>query len=184
MKTRFGADTGGRLARTAYAIMAILTLSSFIGYAYQGIGKFASVYISLRPLAQLFSNPFLQNAVLNHQADILAILIISVTSLYVILGRLYSVVFFNLRKVKWHNTQRRDIQLVYSPELETLQTSRLLPPSEAGVMRWDRNLWAAVRGDGCCRTGWGDILGLLGQIRNSRFSNSGGCVGLNSKSFL
>ncbi|NOY60658.1 MAG: hypothetical protein GXO75_17265, partial [Calditrichaeota bacterium] len=92
MKTRFGNDPGGRLARTAYAIMAILTLSSFIGYAYQGIGKFASVYISLRPLAQLFSNPFLQNAILNHQADILAILIISITSLYVVLGGLYSVV--------------------------------------------------------------------------------------------
>jgi len=92
MKTRFGSDAGGRLARTAYAIMAILTLCSFIGYAYQGIGKFASVYISLQPLSHLFSNPSIQSAILNHQADILAILIISITSLYVILGGLYSVV--------------------------------------------------------------------------------------------
>ena len=92
MKTRFGNDAGGRLARTAYALMAILTLSSFIGYAYQGIGKFASVYISLAQPAQLFSNIFLQDFILTHQADILAILIISITSLYVILGGLYSVV--------------------------------------------------------------------------------------------
>ena len=92
MKTRFGNDTGGRLARTAYALMAILTLSSFIGYAYQGIGKFASVYISLAPLAQLFSNYPLHDIILNHQADILAMLIICITSLYVILGGLYSVV--------------------------------------------------------------------------------------------
>jgi len=41
MQTRFGDDKGGRLARTTYALMAVLTLASFIGYAYQGIGKFA-----------------------------------------------------------------------------------------------------------------------------------------------
>ena len=34
MKTRFGSDSGAKLARTAYALMAVLTLASFIGYAY------------------------------------------------------------------------------------------------------------------------------------------------------
>jgi len=52
--------------------------------------------------------------------------------------------------IRWRrdNSRRRDIQLVYAPELDILQTSRLLPPSEAGIMRWDNNPWAAVRGDG------------------------------------
>jgi Na+/proline symporter len=92
MKTRFGDDKGGRLARSTYALMAIVTLSSFIGYAYQGIGKFASVYISLEPIANLFSSSFLQSFILNHQADILAITVMSITTLYVIMGGLYSVV--------------------------------------------------------------------------------------------
>jgi solute:Na+ symporter, SSS family len=92
MKTRFGEDTGGRLARTAYAIMAIVTLTSFIGYAYQGIGKFASVYISLEPVASLISNDTISQFVLNHQPDILAIVVMGITTLYVILGGLYSVV--------------------------------------------------------------------------------------------
>jgi len=61
------------LARTAYASMAVLTLSSFVGYAFQGIGKFASVYIPLEP-------------------NVLAVLIIGVTTLYVLLGGLFSVV--------------------------------------------------------------------------------------------
>ncbi len=91
MKTRFGDDTGGRLARTAYAIMAILTLCSFIGYAYQGIGKFASVYISLAPIAGFF-NASMQSWILAHQPDILAVLVMGITTLYVILGGLYSVV--------------------------------------------------------------------------------------------
>ena len=93
MKTRFGDDTGGRLARTAYAIMAVLTLASFIGYAYQGIGKFASVYISLDPLVKIIPLSILSNFIQNHQPDILAILIISITTLYVVVGGLYSVVF-------------------------------------------------------------------------------------------
>jgi len=92
MKTRFGSDAGGRLARTAYALMAVITLASFIGYAYQGIGKFASVYIPLESLAQYTSSPWLQNLFTEHEPDVLAVTIIGVTTLYVILGGLYSVV--------------------------------------------------------------------------------------------
>lgn len=73
MITRFGDDRGGKIARTAYALMAVITLASFIGYAFQGIGKFASVYLPLSPTA-------------------CALLIIGITTLYVVLGGLYSVV--------------------------------------------------------------------------------------------
>ncbi len=73
MVTRFGNDRGGLVARTAYAVMAVITLASFIGYAFQGIGKFASVYVGLTPAA-------------------CALIIIGITTLYVLLGGLYSVV--------------------------------------------------------------------------------------------
>ena len=92
METRFGKDNGGTLARISYALMALVTLASFIGYAYQGIGKFASVYISLAPITTLFSSVELNQFILNHQDDILAIIIISITTFYVIIGGLYSVI--------------------------------------------------------------------------------------------
>ena len=92
MKTRFGDDAAGKLARTAYALMAVLTLASFIGYAYQGIGKFASVYIPLESLSQYTDIPFIQSLLTVHKAEVLAGIIISITTLYVILGGLYSVV--------------------------------------------------------------------------------------------
>lgn len=92
MKTRFGSDAGGRLARTAYALMAVLTLASFVGYAYQGIGKFASVYVPLESLAQYTSSPWLRHIFTVHEPDCLAVLIIGITTLYVVLGGLYSVV--------------------------------------------------------------------------------------------
>jgi len=44
------------------------------------------------------------------------------------------------------NSQREDVRLVRSPEIEPLQTDRLMPPSERPVMRWDRNPWKAVGG--------------------------------------
>ncbi len=92
MKTRFGGDAGGRLARTAYALMAVLTLASFVGYAYQGIGKFAAVYVPLESLGQHAAVPWLRHVLTEHEPDCLAVLIIGATTLYVVLGGLYSVV--------------------------------------------------------------------------------------------
>jgi solute:Na+ symporter, SSS family len=92
MKTRFGDGPPGRLARTAYALMAILTLSSFVGYAFQGIGKFASVYIPLESLASRIHVSWIQALLTDHKAAFLAVLIMGATTLYVVLGGLFSVV--------------------------------------------------------------------------------------------
>ncbi len=92
MKTRFGEGSAGRLARTAYALMAILTLASFIGYAFQGIGKFASVYIPLESFAPRISISWVQALMTEHEATFLAVTIIALTTLYVVLGGLFSVV--------------------------------------------------------------------------------------------
>lgn len=73
MVTRFGDDSGGKAARNAYALMAVITQAGMIGYAFQGIGKFASVYINLSPI-------------------VCSSLIIGFTTFYVILGGFYSVV--------------------------------------------------------------------------------------------
>jgi len=56
----------------------------------------------------------------------------------------------SLDLVRWtvDNSQREDLHIVRTPELEQLQTDRLPPPSERGVIRWDENPWRAVQGDG------------------------------------
>jgi hypothetical protein len=41
------------------------------------------------------------------------------------------------------NTARRDVQIVQSPVADSLQTDRLLPPSERGVVGWDGNPYKA-----------------------------------------
>ena len=46
------------------------------------------------------------------------------------------------------NSQREDVRLVRNPELDHWQLDRLLPPSERAVIRWDKNPWSAIQGDG------------------------------------
>lgn len=92
MQTRFGSGPAGRLARTTSALIAVLFTACFIGYAYQGIGKFAAVYVPLETLAEHTASPFLKDLVTHHESAFLALVIISLTTLYVILGGLYSVV--------------------------------------------------------------------------------------------
>jgi len=50
--------------------------------------------------------------------------------------------------VQWtvDNRWREDVRLVHKPELDDLQTDRVLPPSERATMRWDGNPYAAIRG--------------------------------------
>lgn len=53
----------------------------------------------------------------------------------------------DLRHYAVDNAKREDIKLVRRPMQEPLQTSRMLPPSERGVMRWDKSPWDVISGD-------------------------------------
>jgi hypothetical protein len=53
----------------------------------------------------------------------------------------------DLRQWTVDNSGRADVDLVRHPMLEPLQLNRMLPASERGVMRWDKNPWAAISGD-------------------------------------
>lgn len=44
------------------------------------------------------------------------------------------------------NSKREDLDMTRNPIMEGLQTSRLVPPSERGIMRWDNNPWRANQG--------------------------------------
>ncbi len=72
--TRFGNGLDGRIARLLYSALFIITSVGMTAYAFQGIGKFAAVYF-----------PFSEHTC--------AMIIIGVTTFYVILGGYYSVVF-------------------------------------------------------------------------------------------
>ncbi len=53
----------------------------------------------------------------------------------------------DLRHWTIDNSKREDITFSRHPMLNPMQTSRMLPPSERGVMRWDKNPWSVISGD-------------------------------------
>jgi Na+/proline symporter len=73
--TRFGTGRGAELSRISVTIFAIISVTGFLIYSFQGVGRFFSV---------VFPWGFSHNTY--------AIIIMSVTTVYVILGGMYSVV--------------------------------------------------------------------------------------------
>src|SRR5215813_9369843 len=73
--TRFGTGQGGELARGIIVLFALVSVVSFIGYEFQGIGKFCKVFLpwDLSPSTY-------------------AILLMGITAIYVVLGGMLSVV--------------------------------------------------------------------------------------------
>jgi hypothetical protein len=67
----------------------------------------------------------------------------------------------DLRHYTIDNSKRDDIDLVRKPMQTPLQTSRMLPPSERGVMRWDKNPWAYISGDFCDPKGSSESSGVF-----------------------
>jgi len=101
MVTRFGDGPDGKAARMAYTLMAVVMLTGFIGYAFQGIGKFADVYVDIGPLTTLVADVIppasgLMKACALNEPTVLAVGVFAITTLYVLLGGLYGVVATNV----------------------------------------------------------------------------------------
>ena len=73
--TRFGEGPSGELSRAIIVLFALISVVSFIGYEFQGIGKFCKVFLPW----DLSPNTY-------------AILLMSITAIYVVLGGMLSVV--------------------------------------------------------------------------------------------
>lgn len=73
MYTRFGRGPDGDLARLAYTIFAVLTITALLGYGAIGMGKFGAVFLPFEPFT-------------------CAVLILAFTGLYVVVGGFHGIV--------------------------------------------------------------------------------------------
>ncbi len=85
MRTRFGHGVGGNLSHISVAFYALVATVGFLGYAFKGIGKFAEVFFPWDLAWGPFSSP-----------DMYAIVILMLTTAYVVVGGWYSVVVTDL----------------------------------------------------------------------------------------
>ena len=87
MYTRFSRRSSGHLAHFSMVAYAVLGVISFLCYAFKGIGKFATVFFpwDLALPALGLTSP-----------DVYAILVLGLTSAYLIVGGMYSVILTDL----------------------------------------------------------------------------------------
>jgi len=85
ISTRFGDKMGGKLSHIIITVFAIVSVFGFIAYFFVGIGKFATIFFPWD-----LSTSIAGFLITSEQAY--ALLIIAITTLYVIKGGVYSVV--------------------------------------------------------------------------------------------
>jgi len=83
--TRFGDKTGGKLSHIIITVFAVISVFGFIAYFFVGIGKFATIFFPWDLSTQFAGFGF-------SSEQVYALLIIAITTLYVIKGGMYSVV--------------------------------------------------------------------------------------------
>ncbi len=82
IKFRFGEDRGAHLAHVIVVLFAVLNVIGFLAYGFIGIGKFAAAFLPWEMSADPVTN-----------ANMWGLLITAITTLYVVKGGMFSVVF-------------------------------------------------------------------------------------------
>ncbi len=99
MRTRFGTGTAGNLSHLSVVAYALIGAIGFLAYAFQGIGKFAEVFfpwdLSLGPW-QLALGSWEFSLAAFSSSDVYAIVILLLTTVYLLMGGWYSVVITDL----------------------------------------------------------------------------------------
>ncbi len=75
IRTRFGNDLGAKLSHISVVVFAMVSVIGFMSYAFEGIGKFAAVFFPWQISPKIY-----------------ALIFMSVTTIYVVTGGMFSVV--------------------------------------------------------------------------------------------
>jgi solute:Na+ symporter, SSS family len=87
MKTRFGTGRGATLSHFIVVIFALISVIGFLSYGFKGIGKFAAAF-----LPALITNPETLAQYPQINANLYALILMGITTLYVVKGGMMSVV--------------------------------------------------------------------------------------------
>ncbi|GAB3020686.1 sodium:solute symporter family protein [Bowmanella dokdonensis] len=117
LQTRFGSGRGAELCQLVVVIFALVSAVGFIAYAFKGIGKFAAIFFpwQLSP-------------------DLYALIIFAITTLYVIKGGMYSVVFTEVMQFVIMTIAALAVGVIAINQVSPEQIQAATPPD------WDK-LW-------------------------------------------
>ncbi len=107
--TRFGAGRGGELSRIIIVLFALVSVVGFIAYDFQGMGKFSATFL-----------PW------DFSPNTYALLVMSITAIYVLLGGMISVVITDLAQFV--------IMAVCAIILAGIAMAKVAPAEIAGIL--------------------------------------------------
>jgi solute:Na+ symporter, SSS family len=149
MRTRFGTGRGGTLSHISVVIYALIAALGFLGYAFQGIGKFAQVFfpwdLAMGSLAS---------------SDVYAVIILAITTVYLLLGGWYSVVLTDLVQFVLLTIASVFIAVVAMQQVSAEALTQVVPQG-----------WSSLTLDLKLNLNWSDLIPALNdKIVNDGFS--------------
>ena len=122
--TRFGGGAAGELSRGIIVLFALISVVSFIGYEFQGIGKFCKVFLPW----DLSPNTY-------------AILLMSITAIYVVLGGMLSVVITDFAQFCLMALSALVIGAIAITKVDATMLDQVTPPGWRNLLfGWDITL--------------------------------------------
>ena len=109
--TRFGKGRSGELSRGVIVLFALISVTSFIGYEFQGIGKFCKVFLPW----DLSANTY-------------AILLMAITASYVVLGGMLSVVLTDFAQFCLMALSAIVIGIIAITKVDAVMLDKVTPP--------------------------------------------------------
>lgn len=127
--TRFGTGKGANLAHLSVVFFALVSVVGFLAYAFKGIGKFAQVFLpwDLSP-------------------DTYALIILAITTLYVVKGGMLSVVFTEVMQFTIMTIASVSVGIIAMLKVSPEMLNKVIPAGWKNIFfGWSLNLdWSSL----------------------------------------
>lgn len=155
LKTRFGDGPGARLSHISVVVFALIAVIGFIAYAFEGIGKFAEMFLPWDLHTTVFglsvSSPRMY-----------ALIIMGITTLYVVKGGMFSVVLTEVLQF---------IVMTVSCLIIGVIAIRLVSPAQIGALVPEG--WKSLAFGWKLPQGWEALPEGINQALNAKIGSDG-----------
>ncbi len=139
IQTRFGKGRGAQLSHIIVVVYAFVSIIGFFTYGFKGIGKFAQ--------------QFLQDALPWHlSANQYALILIAITTIYVIKGGMFSVVITEVIQFCILSVASFAVGIIAMAKVAPGMLQKLTPPG------WENIFWSSHIGNGASQLNWANIM--------------------------
>lgn len=144
IKTRFGTGKGATRSHIVVVIFALIGVIGFLSYGFKGIGKFAVAF-----LPPLVTNPETLMHYPQINANLYALILMAITTLYVVKGGMFSVVITEVIQYSILTISSIAIGIIALYHVSPEMINSVLPAGWKNIFfGWNLNLdWSAVHSD-------------------------------------